>query len=236
MTNTYSHRWRSTFLATVPTEQTRAEIDFLLRHLPLDEYPRLLDLACGDGRHSVPLSEAGYAVTGIDVDPEMLGLAAPRASGPKPELVEADMRTLGSLPGTYDAVICMWQSFGHFDAERNRGVLGAVHRRLRPGGRLVLDVYNRRFFETRLGTRRREVDGVVVHEHKELRGRRLSVSLTYEGTDEADRFEWEVYAPEEIVAVAAAEGFAHLLGCRDFDESKGVSDDGPRMQMIFERI
>ncbi|MFW6201016.1 MAG: class I SAM-dependent methyltransferase, partial [Gemmatimonadota bacterium] len=68
MTNTYSARWFDTFLAPVPEERTRAEIAFLRRHLPPERYGSILDVACGPGRHALALAEAGYAVTGVDVD------------------------------------------------------------------------------------------------------------------------------------------------------------------------
>ena len=60
-----------------------------------------------------------------------------------------DLRELDPLPGGYDAVINMWASFGYFDAAENERVLGSFARRLRHHGRLVLDVYNRAFFEAR---------------------------------------------------------------------------------------
>src|SRR5689334_3212331 len=64
------------FWLKVPTEeQTRAEADFILRRLRLPSKGRVLDLACGGGRHAVELAARGYEVTGVDVSGEFLDAA-----------------------------------------------------------------------------------------------------------------------------------------------------------------
>ena len=44
------------------------ELAFLTRHLPREEFPTILDLCCGVGRHTAPLVAKGYHVVGIDRD------------------------------------------------------------------------------------------------------------------------------------------------------------------------
>ena len=55
---------------------------------------RILDLACGTGKHAVELAGMGYSVTGLDIDPEILAIAAQAAAerGLTLETVQADMR------------------------------------------------------------------------------------------------------------------------------------------------
>jgi len=64
--DTFSKDWYSIFLDPIPEEHTRAEIAFIERHLPSREFPKLLDIACGPGRHDEILASKGYAVVGID--------------------------------------------------------------------------------------------------------------------------------------------------------------------------
>lgn len=234
ISNEYSRRWFATFLDTVPADRTRREVSFLRRHLPLDRYPRILDLACGAGRHANALAERGYSVTGVDLDPDVLELARGGA-GENATFVEADMRDLGHVGERFDAAVCLWQSFGYFDSRTNRAVLREVHSCLRPRGRLILDIYNRRFFESRQGTRTSVRNGIEIEERKELTDGRLSVHLRYGDTGDEDRFEWEVFTAEEIAALAAGEGFERALSCSRFDETRDVSDDCARMQVIFDR-
>ena len=51
-------------------EDTKKEVDFLIDQLKLQGNERILDLACGYGRHSLELARRGYDVTGIDITPE----------------------------------------------------------------------------------------------------------------------------------------------------------------------
>jgi SAM-dependent methyltransferase len=99
---------------------------------------RLLDLACGPGRHALPFSKAGLRVTGVDSSKFLLGKAARTAA--KVEWVNEDMRSF-VREGEFDLVVCMLSSFGYFEDDAdNRRVLENVCRSLRPGGCFVLDV------------------------------------------------------------------------------------------------
>jgi SAM-dependent methyltransferase len=180
------------------------------------------------------MGAAGYRVTGVDTDREAVDAARARG-GANVDFVPWNMKDLALLPGTFDGALSMWQSFGYLDSAGNLGVLRAIRDRLRPGGRFVLDLYNRRFFESRQGGRRLERGGAVVEEHTELRGGRLLVTLRYAESEASDRFDWEVFDAEEIVRRAAEAGLSPLIRCREFDESLPVSDDFARMQLVFER-
>ena len=138
--NEYSPRWRRAF-GDPDAARTEADVAFLLRVLPLAQYRRILDVPCGEGRHVRALSARGYEVVGADNDPAV-----------SPAVV-CDLRELDTLSAGFDAVINMWASFGYFDAEQNEHVLASFARRLRPGGRLVLDLFNRAFFAGRDGER-----------------------------------------------------------------------------------
>jgi SAM-dependent methyltransferase len=225
--NTYSARWRSTF--TPDAARTVAEVEFLERSLPLPAFRRVLDVCCGQGRHSRALASAGYRVTGIDRDPDALAVAARRA--PEAEFLQLDLRDLGTLPADFDAAISLWQSFGFFDDAGNEDALQATAERLRSGGRVVLDVFNRRFFESNPDQR---TFGSDVHETRHLEDGRLTVRLEFDD-GHADEFSWRVYAPDELTAIAARVGLRPLVVCASFDERRPASGDEPRVQLLFER-
>jgi SAM-dependent methyltransferase len=137
---------------------------------------RILDLACGWGRHSVPLALRGFDITGVDFSEIMLNLAKERAftagvavqvldaesvpptvseiippkklrRGSQPlSLLQADMRALPFVE-EFDAVIDVFTSFGYFrDPADNDAVLDAVYQALVPGGKLLLDIDNPQYF------------------------------------------------------------------------------------------
>ena len=59
----------------VPPEQTRSEVEFLVEELIIQPGARILDVPCGNGRHSRALAERGHALTGVDLSDEFLAEA-----------------------------------------------------------------------------------------------------------------------------------------------------------------
>lgn len=226
--NAYSRRWFSTFLGRIDSGIVEREVSFLRRQLPAPP-ARLLDLCCGPGRHAAPMSDAGYRVVGVDLDALALADAVDGAAGAA--FVRADMRRLPLAAGSVDAAICMWQSFGHFDASGNEAVLIELARVLEPNGVLVMDLYHRDAI--REGERIIERDGERVHESRTMRGERLLVQLRYESSGDEDSFDWRLFTPDTLQEVASGAGFQLLLVCAEFDERVVASSDKPRMQVIL---
>ena len=65
------------------TEDTTREVDFIISKLSLQGNERILDLACGFGRHSLELARRGFDVTGVDITPEYVAFASEQASHEK---------------------------------------------------------------------------------------------------------------------------------------------------------
>ncbi len=123
---------------------TEVEVDFLKKILGGRE--KILDLACGDGRLSIPLAEAGYNVVGVDYSEYQINKARERATHSKAdhsvEFVQGDMRFL-NLKEKFDAVIIMFSSFGYFEDEDDHiKTLVQVEKALKPGGIFILDIIN----------------------------------------------------------------------------------------------
>jgi len=107
----------------------------------LEAGERVLDLACGTGvvaRLAAKQVGAGGAVTGVDVNPGMLGVARSVATdGAAIEWHEADAAATGLPDGAYDAALC---GLGlQFFSDRE-GALRELRRVLRPGGRVAITV------------------------------------------------------------------------------------------------
>ena len=231
--NAYSPTWFEFFLRRIPREQTRREVDFLARQLPLPAFGDVLDICCGEGRHAAEMSRLGYAVTGVDRDASAIALAC--ANAPAARFVVADMRQLAALGGPFDAALCLWQSFGYFDAETNAAILRDIATLLRPRGRLVMDLYHRMYFESRAGERVFEINGKQIVEQRSISSEgRLRVELESDKAD-VELFDWQIYSPGELIEAAAIAGLSLVVACSGFDETKPASDQTPRYQLILER-
>ncbi len=123
------------------------ELAFLLEQAAITGGP-ILELACGTGRVLWPLAGAGHEVTGLDLNRPMLALAEAKADQHPPEvrsrvrLVESGMQEF-DLGTTFGLVFSTFRSFqGLLTMEDQRSCLRSAHRHLRPGGRLVLDLFD----------------------------------------------------------------------------------------------
>ena len=128
-------------------ERVKKEIDFLVQELELDKSMRILDLACGHGRHANRLAELGYNVTGVDINKGFLEIAKKDAKDKKltVEFIRKDMREL-AFKEEFDRVLLLFTSFGYFEDEDNIKVLKNIANALKPGGLFCFDTFNRDVF------------------------------------------------------------------------------------------
>jgi SAM-dependent methyltransferase len=100
----------------------------------------LLDLGCGTGIHVSALSQNGYSVTGVDIDPLML-LAA-RRKMPAAKIIRADLRRL-PFTRSYSGALCLESPLAYLlnDADLRMAVT-SIANALEQGARLVVDVFD----------------------------------------------------------------------------------------------
>lgn len=233
MANEFPAIWFDTFLNPANTAPVDRELDFVRSYLPVSKYPGMLDVACGIGRHAGPLAALGYEVLGIDRSETALGIA--RRQYPDVAFRKLDIFELGSMTQTFDGVLSLWQSFGYGDSEQNRRVLLDIQHILRPGGRMVLDIYNADAVTLLPSRSTEERSGRTVRTRRTLAGRRCHVELEYSDSNETDRHEWEIYSRSEIEQLAIEVGLEVLVSCAWFNPALPPSKDHLRMQFLCER-
>ncbi len=231
--NSYSDLWFAVFPESIQPAQSALEASFLTQQLPLPAFKTVLDVCCGEGRHVQLMAGAGYSVTGIDLNNSALEKARARVTGDT-VLLKWDMRHLVELPTHFGAVLNLWQSFGYFDEQTNADILRQVRAILNPGGRFILDIYHRGFWEAHQGIREFQRGGVEIREDRAMHGNRLLVKLTYDRSA-SECFEWQLFTPQEMSQLATGCGLMPLLTCTDFDRERAASAGSPRMQIVFER-
>ncbi len=107
----------------------------------------VVELGCGTGRVLLPLADAGVATTGVDISPALLDVARAKldAAGlaQRVTLVEADLRHPGLPESAFALAICTSNTLMHLtDPSDQAAALHAACRLLRPGGLLMVDLFN----------------------------------------------------------------------------------------------
>jgi SAM-dependent methyltransferase len=98
----------------------------------------VLEVGAGSGRATALLAAGGARVVGLDLSPEMLGLAAARRLDAA--LVRGDMRALPCRPGGFETVVAADDPFSHLTEDADRAqTLAEIAAALAPGGLFVLD-------------------------------------------------------------------------------------------------
>jgi len=129
--------------------QIAGDVQFYAR-LAKEAGGRVLEVACGTGRMLLPLAEAGFDITGVDISEGMLAIArrkaaaAPDAVRRRMTLLHQDMTRL-DLADRFGLIFVPFRSFQHLlTIERQRAALAAMTRHLAPDGRLALHLFDPR--------------------------------------------------------------------------------------------
>jgi len=127
------------------TDRTTAEVDRALKILKPRGDERILDLACGSGRHALEFRKRGFEVVGADISPELIEIARGEAAAADldVEFVLADLREL-AYEEEFDLVLNLNDgAIGYLESdEENRRAFGVIARALRPGGRNLVQLPN----------------------------------------------------------------------------------------------
>jgi cyclopropane fatty-acyl-phospholipid synthase-like methyltransferase len=116
-------------------------IDNLYLKLEMKAGQKVLDLACGKGRHSIYLNKKGLDVMGADLSEENIRYAS-QFENDSLHFKVHDMRK-EIREGRYDFILNMFTSFGYFDSHgENIQTLNSVYGGLKQGGEFVIDFLN----------------------------------------------------------------------------------------------
>ena len=125
-------------------ENTRQEVDLVIRLLELEHNDHILDLCCGQGRHALELASRGFnRVMGCDRSRYLIRQARKRARAENLSVSfhEGDARKFRPKGKEFHAVLLMGNSFGYFEQQADDlAVLKNIARLMAPRGMLFLDV------------------------------------------------------------------------------------------------
>jgi SAM-dependent methyltransferase len=196
----YSHRDET---------EARDFIQNLVRLLKLDTDKRVLDLACGKGRHAIALHENKLDVTGIDLSPTSIQ-EAKKGERKGLEFFEHDMRRPFHI-NYFDAVFNLFTSFGYFETQHdNEQVVDAVAKSLHSGGFFIIDFFNSAWVEKEMSLHNsgeKELGPILFSWNKKIEAGHIYKNITVNDAGEKYHF-------TERVQLLKPEDFEKLLNPR----------------------
>jgi SAM-dependent methyltransferase len=128
-------------------DESEAEQMLNLIQDKINLYPnsKILDLACGNGRHSIELAKRGFDVTGLDLSETLLNIAKGNSKLNQLNInfIMGDMRRI-EFENEFDLVVNLFTSFGYFKTdEENKSVILNIQKALKPNGHFFIDYLNK---------------------------------------------------------------------------------------------
>jgi len=194
----------------------REQVEKIEKLLQIQADARILDLPCGNGRHSIELAERGYDVIGVDRTGQYIEAAKAKAEqrNLNPEFVVGDMREY-CLPDSFDVILNLFGSFGYFDDTDNRKVAENMVASLRPGGQFLIETMGKEILARDFIERDWSEQGdLLVLSEKKITPHWERVETRWIVVRGAERFEHHVsvrsYSAVELSSLLAACGFREI--------------------------
>jgi SAM-dependent methyltransferase len=226
-----------------------ASIDWIASQIPWGPGDRVLDLACGYGRHLEPLLSRPGRPVGIDLLGDQLLQAKRRLGGSPPALIQGDMGRLPLRSGAFRAVLMLFNSFGYRAPDATgsdafeRRVLTEIARVLTPDGRALLELPNREHIigavaeqpRTEIGRGRHR----IVERWRIDEGRSMLIGETTfigDGATETHRFAVRLFSLAEITHLATSAGLRPLSTWGNLSGAPLRGADSEQLVLSLERL
>jgi ubiquinone/menaquinone biosynthesis C-methylase UbiE len=208
-----------TVVAERPLAESAAQAEGAARLAGCRPGALILDAACGNGRHAVPLARTGHRVAGLDSSRTLLAAARRAGRGARrPSFVYGSYTKLPFEPGRFDAVLCLGTALGYVCDEADRAALREFRRVLAPGGRLLIETMHRDEIGDHLRAREERplaCGGTLRFERRfdSARGVLRETQRLEDGTGDGSprTYELRVYSERELRRMLEDAGFA-LIG------------------------
>ncbi|WP_299114225.1 class I SAM-dependent methyltransferase [uncultured Winogradskyella sp.] len=209
-------------------------MDNLTSYLNIPEGGKILDLACGKGRHSVYLNRIGYNVTGVDLSEQSIKYANQYAN----DTLKFDVHDMTKpYPETFDAVFNLFTSFGYFeDEECNLRTIKAIKAELNEFGFGVIDFMNVNYvIENLVAENTKTVEGISFHQKRSVKDNYIVKDISFEADGQHYEFQERVkaFTLDDFIVLFEKAGVYLLDVFGDYKLRKFHSDSSERLIMIF---
>ena len=215
-------------------EEAQLFVDNITNYLNLPEDSKILDLACGKGRHSIYMNKLGYNVTGADLSPNSIE-EAKQFENDTLHFEVHDMRE--PFEQKFDAIVNLFTSFGYFENDAdNLLTLKAIQHSLTEYGFAVIDFMNvNRVINNLVPEELKTVDGIDFHIKRYHQEGYIIKDIDFEDDGEKFHFTERVKALtlQDFQSMMDEAGIYLLDIFGDYKLRKFHKDESERLILIF---
>jgi len=204
----FQYWFNSPYYHILYQQRNHAEAEFFIDNLTQFLQPpansKMLDIACGKGRHSIYLNKKGFDVTGIDLSEQSIKYAKEFENNKLHFLVH-DMRKLFYI-NYFDVALNLFTSFGYFETEKDHvNALKTFRKCLKADGVLIIDYFNTEKIIRNLNyCEVKSLDGINFNITKSVVDGKIIKKINFEDQQ-------KVYNFEERVQAFSVEDFTRML-------------------------
>jgi SAM-dependent methyltransferase len=194
----FQYWFNSPYYHILYSQRNDQEAEFLIDNLTAFLKPplhaRILDIACGRGRHAIYLNKKGYDVTGIDLSEQSIKYARQFEQKHLHFFVH-DMRKLGYI-NYYDIAVNLFTSFGYFDTEKDHvNALKSFRKSIKDDGKVVIDYFNtQKIIKNLTYSETKIIEGIEFNIHKFVSEGKIIKNINFDHKDKHYAFEERVQA------------------------------------------
>ncbi len=215
-------------------KEAQVFMENIVHYLNLPEDAKILDLACGKGRHSIYLNEMGFDVTGADLSENSIA-EAKKFENDKLHFEVHDMRE--KCTKKYDAILNLFTSFGYFENEEdNFKTLKSIHDSLSEYGFAVIDFMNvYTVIENLVPTEIKTVEGIDFYIKRKVENGFILKEIAFEDKGQKFHFTEKVRALtlEDFEKMMEEAGIYLLDTFGDYKLKKFHKKESDRLIMLF---
>lgn len=229
--NVYRHR---------NEEDAENLFSLITNNISLNTGSKVLDLACGAGRHSILFAKNGFDVTAVDISDNLLEVAKKSAVelGLKISFVKSDLRKL-CLDEKFNLIINLFTSFGYFESdEENRKVIKTAAEHLAGNGYFVLDYFNITYLKNNLiPISYDKIENGIIKQERVLEKDRIikKITITKSGIEKIYHESVRTFTKAELAAFFEEHGLKIQIIFGDYLGNKFTEDFSPRIIIIAKK-
>ena len=223
-------------------EEAENFITLLINDLKIPEHSKIIDLACGKGRHAVFLNRMGFEVLGLDLSEESISQNKIFENDTLKFKVHDMREAIYPEISTQkvDAVCNLFTSFGYFESDvEDKKIFRSVADALVDNGFFILDLLNEQWVKNTLVPQAITTKGdIEFHISKRIEDQHVIKDINFKDQGEAFHFfeKVKLHTLEEIGSYAEEFGFERVKIYGDYHLGAFDRDTSPRCINVFRKL